>query len=105
MPHLGGVSNTDRPTRVVVYPSYGIGQNNGTTMIASYTWAQDALRFGALAQGKDSQAEKDLIKTVLNDLADIHGITDKTYLPGLMEEYKIHDWYADSDSCGMLIRH
>ena len=34
VPQIGGVSKTDRPTRVVVYPSYGIGEKDkGATMI------------------------------------------------------------------------
>ena len=102
IPHYGGVSNTDRPTRVLVYPSYGMKEDKGATMIVSYTWAQDALRFGACAQGKDSPPEKELLEIVLNDLADIHGIQEKDYLPGLLLEYKIHDWYADADSCGTM---
>lgn len=100
--HKGGVSSTDRPSRVVVYPSYGIDETTGATMIVSYTWAQDALRIGALATGKDTQSEKDLITSVLHDLAVMHKIEDPTYLRDLMLEYKIHDWYADGDSCGML---
>lgn len=36
----GGVSYTDRPIRVVVYPSYGIngGVDDSAVLIASYTW-------------------------------------------------------------------
>lgn len=36
----GGVSYTDRPIRVVVYPSYGFNEdpNNSAVLIASYTW-------------------------------------------------------------------
>ncbi|KAF9806840.1 hypothetical protein IEO21_08520 [Rhodonia placenta] len=68
----GGVSMSDRPTRVVVYPSYGIGSVDGT-MIVSYTWSQDALRFGALAHGKSPAAARALVDVILRDLADIHG--------------------------------
>ena len=69
MGQVGGVSNTDRPTRVVVYPSYGIGGTDAT-MIVSYTWAQDALRFGAFSGNRDS--EKVLLDVILKDLADMH---------------------------------
>lgn len=36
----GGVSYTDRPIRVVVYPSYGFNEdpNDSAVLIASYTW-------------------------------------------------------------------
>jgi monoamine oxidase len=53
--HKGGASSTDRPSRTIVYPSYGIGQpGSGATMIASYTWAQDAARIGSLIPKKAS---------------------------------------------------
>lgn len=32
-PQIGGVSSTDRPTRVVVYPSYGIGKTDATMIV------------------------------------------------------------------------
>lgn len=45
-PIVGGVTNTDEPVRVVVYPSYGLNCPKETpppgVMIGSYTWAQDA---------------------------------------------------------------
>ena len=37
---------------VVMYPSYGMGGPTGASMVVSYIWAQDALRFGAFAGGK-----------------------------------------------------
>jgi monoamine oxidase len=98
-PHFGGISSTDRPTRVVVYPSYGMHQNEDATMIASYTWAQDALRYGALAQGKGSDAETLLINRVIQDLGDMHGMDSGT-LSKMVIDYKVHDWYADEYSIG-----
>ena len=46
-PIIGGSSSTDRPSRTIVYPSYG-DQNSPGVMIASYTWAQDASREGTM---------------------------------------------------------
>ncbi|KAL6302909.1 hypothetical protein BKA93DRAFT_371718 [Sparassis latifolia] len=46
MGQLGRVSSTNRPSRTVVYPSYSMGGPD-SIIIVSYTWAQDALRFGA----------------------------------------------------------
>lgn len=103
VPHVGGVSSTDRLARTIVYPSYGIGSKDSATMIVSYTWAQDALRIGAFMQGKESRAEKDLISTILQDLQTIHGIDSSkhpNYLRNRLMDYKMHDWYADSDACG-----
>jgi len=98
-PHRGGTSSTDRPTRTVVYPSYGIGQTTGASIIVSYTWAQDALRLGALTQGKGSEAETHMLQTIIKDLADMHQV-DYDVLWNLMQDYKVHDWYADQYSGG-----
>jgi monoamine oxidase len=99
-PHFGGVSSTDRPSRVVVYPSYGMHQNKDATMIVSYTWAQDALRLGALAKGKGTEEEKLLLQLILKDLADMHEI-DVGKLSEMMVDYNVHNWYADEYSVGM----
>ncbi|KAF8593122.1 FAD-linked reductase, partial [Ceratobasidium sp. AG-I] len=104
-PQLGGVSSTDRPTRTVVYPSYGIG-GDSATMIVSYTWAQDAFRFGSYVQGKDSPAEQELLNIIFKDLTDMHGIVDKdgnpdyTYLPSLKLDYYAWSWYGNEFSVG-----
>lgn len=46
-PIVGGVTSTDRPIRIVVYPSYGLGCPESSpppgVLIGSYTWAQDAI--------------------------------------------------------------
>jgi hypothetical protein len=42
-PIIGGTSVTDRPSRTIVYPSYG-DENSPGVLIASYTWAQDSHR-------------------------------------------------------------
>jgi monoamine oxidase len=99
LPHKGGISSTDRPTRTVVYPSYGIGGSDAT-MIASYTWAQDAMRFGSFAEG--SAAEKVMVNTIIKDLADMHGIDYQT-LSGMVLNYKVHNWYADEYSAGSFV--
>lgn len=58
------------------------------------------MRFGALAQGKDSLEEAALLDIIFKDLADMHGIEDYTYLPNLKEAYDIIDWYGDQNSSG-----
>lgn len=106
---IGGVSYTDRPTRTVVYPSYGIGGPDAT-MIVSYTWAQDALRFGGFtgnganlspSQGQleASRTEQTMIDIILKDLADIHDI-DYNKLRGLLVDYRAYNWYGSPDSAG-----
>jgi monoamine oxidase len=104
-PQIGGVSSTDRPTRTVVYPSYGL-HGEAATMIVSYTWAQDAFRTGAMAQGKGSAAETALLDVILKDLTDMHHIKDAhgkpdyAYLRGLMKDYHVWNWYSNEFSMG-----
>ncbi|KAF8492942.1 amine oxidase [Gautieria morchelliformis] len=97
--HKGGVSRTDRQTRIVVYPSYGIENGaSGTTMLVSYTWGQDALRQGAFVQGHHS-AESILRKLILEDLAEMHEIPYDT-LAKKVKAFHEWNWYGDSFSIG-----
>jgi monoamine oxidase len=97
---MGGVSSTDRPTRITVYPSYGIGGDTGASMIVSYTWAQDAMRLGSYRQGRQSAAEKQLVQMILKDLSDMHGYTDYSHLQSLVVDWHVWNWYADPYSGG-----
>ncbi|MEH7308678.1 flavin monoamine oxidase family protein [Neobacillus drentensis] len=63
---LGGKSITDLPIRFTYYPSYGIGTNGPAVVIASYTWADEALTL-------DSLSERELIQYALTNLAEIFG--------------------------------
>ena len=65
--HWDGVSRADRPTRIVVHPSYGIDTDTAT-MIISYTWTQDAPRNAASVKG--SVADNMLRDSTLSDLAE-----------------------------------
>ncbi|CAE6420362.1 unnamed protein product [Rhizoctonia solani] len=109
-PQIGGVSSTDRPTRVVVYPSYGIPKEPGTkegsetkkeygtTMIVSYTWAQDALRLGSGVN--ESTLSQELLDVILKDLTDMHGIKDDKLLRQLMIDHHAWDWTHDKFTMG-----
>lgn len=88
--HRGGVSRTDRPTRIVVYPSYGIN-TDAATMIVSYTWTQDALRNAAFVKG--SVADKVLRDSILSDLAEMHEVQYEW----LLDQYQDHHaWSWDN---------
>lgn len=98
--HKGGVSKTDRPTRVVVYPSYGIGDPaSGASILVSYTWGQDALRQGALVQGHRSISEEILLKLILEDLSAMHQIPYDT-LSGKVKAFHEWNWYGDQFQVG-----
>ncbi|KAG8726925.1 hypothetical protein FRC11_014209 [Ceratobasidium sp. 423] len=94
-PQIGGVSSTDRPTRIVVYPSYGLKEESGATMIVSYTWAQDALRMGTGVNG--ATLSQEFLDTILRDLADMHQIgCDKL----CVVEHHAWDWTHDKFAMG-----
>ncbi|KAF9255691.1 hypothetical protein L218DRAFT_833617, partial [Marasmius fiardii PR-910] len=97
---LGGQSKTDRVTRTVVFPSYGVGDANAdAVMIASYTWSQDAQRIGGLCQGRQHPAEKILIEGILEDIALIHGVTFD-FLSTQCVDWYAFDWYNDPFTLG-----
>ncbi|KAG8911688.1 hypothetical protein FRC02_006466 [Tulasnella sp. 418] len=100
-PIVGGVSDTDIPIRVCVYPSYGLNcppdQRPGI-LLASYTWAQDARRLGALVQGHDSKAEKLLVDLVIDNVAKLHNIP-RDKIPAPLDHFA-HAWFNDEYSRG-----
>ncbi|KAG8805189.1 hypothetical protein FRC17_005685 [Serendipita sp. 399] len=98
-PQKGGVSSTDRPTRMVIYPSYG-SEGSGTTMLVSYSWGQDANRLGALCQGNSSNEEMRLVNLILRDLADMHGITNFDTFSQLYDSHFAWNWDMNQFSCG-----
>lgn len=61
---FGGGSVTDLPIRVIYYPDYGRETGRGV-MLASYTWSEDAQRWGSLDP-------RDRISQALENLSCIH---------------------------------
>ena len=70
---VGGGTVTDLPIRNVYYPEHGRETGRGV-LLASYTWAEDAQRWGSL-----SPTER--IEQALEDLAVIH--------PQIVDEYEV----------------
>ena len=73
MTTLGGVSTTDFPIRVTVYPSW-MDSDDPTmpaVLIAAYTWHQDATRLGSLISQTSPNGEEQLMQLVLKNLADM----------------------------------
>jgi monoamine oxidase len=84
---FGGGSFTDLPIRVVYYPEHGRESGRGV-LLASYTWAEDAQRWGSLSPG-------DRIAQALENLACIH--------PRVAEEYEVGAskmWHDDEFAGG-----
>jgi monoamine oxidase len=79
---LGGATVTDLPIRRLNYPPPSSSTSRGV-LLASYTWGQDALQWGAM----DPETR---LEEALDDVARIH--------PRIHEEYEVgtsYAWYAD----------
>jgi monoamine oxidase len=79
---FGGATVTDLPIRRMNYPSPDPSTDRGM-LLASYTWGQDALQWGAMD-------EETRLEEALDDVSRIH--------PWIREEYEVgasHAWYAD----------
>jgi monoamine oxidase len=69
----GGGSVTDLPIRNVYYPEGGRATGRGV-LLASYTWSEDAQRWGSLPPG-------DRIEQAIEDVAQLH--------PQIIEEFEV----------------
>lgn len=99
----GGVSSTDRPSRKIVYPAYGINKTDGASMITSYTWMNDAMKIGALARGpKGGMGDEMLMEVMLNDLAAVHGLSYE-YLKEQVVDHDAWSWDAQPTAGGALL--
>jgi monoamine oxidase len=80
---VGGTTATDLPVRRICYPSYSDPNEERGVLLASYTWGQDALRWGAM----DAES---MIEQALEDVAQVH--------PSIRDEFEVgavHAWYND----------
>jgi monoamine oxidase len=78
----GGATVTDLPIRRINYPTPDPTTERGI-LLASYTWSQDALQWGAM----DNETR---LEEALDDVAKIH--------PQIRDEYEVgtsHAWYGD----------
>ena len=79
---VGGATVTDLPIRRINYPPSSTETTRGV-LLASYTWGQDALQWGAM----DPETR---LEEALDDVARIH--------PRIRDEYEVgtsYAWYAD----------
>ncbi|HEV7760232.1 MAG TPA: flavin monoamine oxidase family protein [Acidimicrobiales bacterium] len=80
---VGGTSGTDLPIRRIVYPSTSDPATRRGVLLGSYTWGQDALRWGSLS-------EEDRINQALEDVSKIH--------PEIYDQFEVgasHAWFSD----------
>lgn len=84
---LGGGTVTDLPIRILFYPQHGQESGRGV-LLASYTWAEDAQRWGSLSPG-------DRITQAVENLAQIH--------PQILQEFETgtsYMWHDDEFAGG-----
>lgn len=84
---FGGGTVTDLPIRAMFYPDHGRESGRGV-ILASYTWSEDAQRWGSLPHG-------DRIEQAIEDVAKIH--------PQIREEFEVgvsHMWHDDEFAGG-----
>ncbi|KPM39716.1 hypothetical protein AK830_g6830 [Neonectria ditissima] len=109
----GGVSRTDLPLRVCVYPSYNISAieehwdpKGSSVLLCSYTWGQDAQRIGSLISDDSPNNEEQLKAVLLDNLALLHANEKmpydklKTLLNDQYETHHAYDWYRDQNMSG-----
>ena len=84
---FGGGTITDLPVRNIYYPDHGRETGRGV-MLASYTWSEDAQRWGSLTPA-------DRVEQALEDIAQIH--------PQILDEFEVgtsHMWHHDEFAGG-----
>ncbi len=84
---FGGGTITDLPVRNIYYPDHGRETGRGV-LLASYTWSEDAQRWGSLSHS-------DRIEQALEDVAAIH--------PQVLDEFEVgatHMWHDDEFAGG-----
>ncbi|KAF7654138.1 hypothetical protein LDENG_00073530, partial [Lucifuga dentata] len=86
----GGKSITDRPSRIIYYPSHSFPENkNIGVLLASYTWSDDACLF-------EGVSDEDLKEQLLKDLVQIHGEHVRSLCTGVL----VKKWRQDPYSLG-----
>ena len=115
----GGVSKTDLPIRMCVYPSYNIHDNEPDpkdltqepknvpgVLLCSYSWSTEALRLGTLINRESPEGEDELKVLLLDNLAKLHANEQWPYeklhelISGLYDTHYAYDWYNDKSTTG-----
>lgn len=114
----GGVSKTDLPIRMCVYPSYNIHDNDPRpgsdeptknvpgVLLCSYNWSMEAQRMGTLINRGSPKGETELKALLLDNLAKLHANDEWPYeklhalISDLYDTHFAYDWYADAGTTG-----
>lgn len=100
----GGTGKTDRPTRIVIYPSHALDTPRGEpgVLIACFNWGQDASRLGCLAGNLNTARSRQaageqhsgIFDAVMADLAAMHEYPEEE-LRRMVLDYDVQDWEQD----------
>ncbi|KAL9039682.1 MAG: hypothetical protein Q9214_004779 [Letrouitia sp. 1 TL-2023] len=115
----GGVSKTDLPIRMCVYPSYNIHDNEPDpkdpkkgprnvpgVLLCSYSWSLEAQRLGTLITRESPDGEDELKALLLDNLAKLHATKEWPYeklhplISDLYDDHFAYDWYDDKGTTG-----
>ena len=115
----GGVSKTDLPIRMCVYPSYNIYDNEPNVgdpkkepknvpgvLLCSYSWSMEAQRLGTLIHRDSPKGEDELKTLLLDNLAKLHANEEWPYdklhelISNLYDGHYAYDWYNDTGTTG-----
>lgn len=96
-----GLGKTDRPTRIVVYPSYALDDpaDKEGVLLACYNLSTDASRIGSLSIGSDPTAQERILDVVIQDLALMHELDPRELRCAVMDHH-FHDWNRDEFTAG-----
>lgn len=85
---IGGGSVTDNPNRNMYFPSHKVDGSDGGVILASYTWADDAIRW-------DSIPDEDRYAYAMRGLVDLYGAGILQFFTGYGQTQSwIRDYYA-----------
>ena len=84
---FGGGSATDLAVRNIYYPEHGRETGRGI-LVASYTWADDAQRWGSLPPA-------DRVRDALEDISQLHPQVNEAFEVGASKM-----WHEDEFACG-----
>jgi monoamine oxidase len=85
---IGGGSVTDNPNRNMYFPSHKVEGSDGGVILASYTWADDAIRW-------DSIPDSDRYAYALRGLTDLYGEGIMQFFTGKGQTQSwMRDYYA-----------
>jgi monoamine oxidase len=87
---FGGGSVSDNPNRFMYNPSHQIGDSQGGVVLASYSWADDALRW-------DSLDDDERYPYALRGLQDVYGKRIEAFYTG---RGKTQSWVRNRYGCG-----